>query len=72
VVPEEPLNFNYNSVFYVLRGNRQMIATAKRYSIWTTREMNYLKMSQDFNIPATVILIFINNDEFFGCAKMIN
>lgn len=49
-----------------------MIATAKRYSIWTTKEMNYLKMSQDLNIPASVILIFINNDEFLGCAKMLN
>ncbi|CAD8123776.1 unnamed protein product [Paramecium sonneborni] len=73
-VPEPSCNefITFNSVFYLMRSNKINLAHAKRFSVWTVKEITYLKLAQDCNIPANVILIFINNDEFVGCAKMIN
>ncbi|CAD8202421.1 unnamed protein product [Paramecium pentaurelia] len=46
-----------------MKSNKNNLAHAKRFSVWTVKEITYLKLAQECNIPANVILIFINNDE---------
>ena len=47
LVPEPSCNefITFNSVFYLMRTNKINLAQAKRFSVWTIKEITYLKLA---------------------------